>query len=214
MTRSCIKIKDSPLEGPLCRYHELCDDIQEIVITSDQIRDTLETLARQIQAVYVNHTRVIVPVLLKGAKPFADDLADLLSDQKFQFIPIRVSSYRGGTRSTGDVIIHSTEPFDITGQAVLILDDIYDSGQTLTKIKAHLEIQNPTDVKTCVMFEKDCQHKYDVALDFAGLPVPDGFIVGYGLDYQDRYRELHCVGTLKPGLITSEDRYEDAQSIR
>ncbi|MCF7974318.1 MAG: hypoxanthine phosphoribosyltransferase [Phycisphaerae bacterium] len=208
-----MKIKDSPLDGPLCRYHEVCDDIQEVVITADQIQKTVEILSHQIHEVYANDTRVVIPVLLQGARHFADDLSDRLNDSKFQFVPVKVSSYRGGTRSTGQVVIHSTETLDIRGQAVLIVDDIYDSGRTLTQVKAHLEAQNPAHVKTCVMFEKACEHIHDVPLDFVGLPVPDDFVVGYGLDYQDRYRELHCVGTLKPDVIATEDRYEDAQSI-
>jgi hypoxanthine phosphoribosyltransferase len=212
MTRSCLKIKDSPLGAPLCRHHKTCGDIHEVIITSDQIHQTIQTLAKQIQAAYANDVSVVVPFLLKGAKPFANDLEDSLNNPKFNFVPVHVSSYQGGTQSTGKLVIENTDMIDISGRPILIVDDIYDSGLTLNRFKAHLEASNPSSIKTCVMFEKDCEHTHEVALDFVGLLVPNDFIVGYGLDYQERYRDLHCVGKLKPNVIMSENHYEDSKS--
>ncbi|MCP4453465.1 MAG: hypoxanthine phosphoribosyltransferase [Planctomycetes bacterium] len=213
MTRSCIKIKDTISTRPLCLHHETCDDINEIVITSEQIQQTIQVLCSQIRDAYAEHTSVVVLFLLKGARHFAEDLNDALDDIKFKFVPIQVSSYGGGTRSTGQITISSNDMPDITGQSVLVLDDMYDSGLTLTRIKSHLEGDGAADVRACVMFEKDCMHTHEVSLDFVGLSVPDDFLVGYGLDYQDQYRELHCVGTLKPDVIASEDRHEDLQPL-
>jgi hypoxanthine phosphoribosyltransferase len=156
---------------------------------------------------------VFVPFLLKGAEPCANDLENLLNDPKFRFIPVQGSSYRGGTQSTGEIVINSPDMPDVTGQSVLIVDDIYDSGRTLRQVRTHLEASSPADLKICVMFEKDCKHEHEVPLDFVGLHVPDQFIVGYGLDYQEQYRELHCVGTLKPDIITADNYHEDTQSV-
>jgi len=193
-----MKIKGTPLNALPCRHHQICDDIHEVVITSDQITQAIQALACRIQDTYANHTCVVMAFLSKGASPFANDLKNALNDPKFRFVPVHVSIYQGGTESTGEIVINRPDMPDVTGQAVLIVDDIYDSGLTLKQIKAHLEASHPADVKTCVMFEKDCEHKHEVALDFVGLSVPDEFIVGYGLDYQERYRELRCVGILKP----------------
>lgn len=213
MTRSCTKIKDAISNVPSCPHHERCDDIHEIVITSEEIHQTIQVLTRQIQDAYAQHTSVVVLFLLKGARNFAEDLEDSLDDDKFKFVPIQVSSYGGGTLSTGKITIDSNNMPDITGQAVLVLDDIYDSGLTLNRVKSHLDIHGAADIKTCVMFEKDCVHAHEVHLDFLGLPVPDDFVVGYGLDYQEQYRELHCVGTLRPDISASEDSYENAQPL-
>jgi hypoxanthine phosphoribosyltransferase len=208
-----MKIKDAIPNEPLCRHLETCDDIHEIVITSEQIRHTIQVLACQIRDAYAEHASVVVPFLLNGARPFAEDLKDALDHAKFKFVPIQVSSYGGGTRSTGEITINSNGMPDITGQSILVLDDMYDSGLTLTRVKSHLEGHGAADVKTCVMFEKDCLHTHEVTLDFVGLPVPNDFLVGYGLDYQEQYRELHCVGTLKPDVIASEDHHEDTQPL-
>jgi len=208
-----MKIKGTPPDAPLCRHHETCDDIHEVVITSDQITRAIQAMASQIQETYAHHTCVVMPFLLKGARPFARDLENELNHTKFRFVPVQVSSYRGGTQSTGKIVINSPDMPDMTGQSVLIVDDIYDSGRTLRQVKRHLEAGNPTEVKICVMFEKDCQHEHEVPLDFVGLPVPDAFVVGYGLDYQEQYRELRCVGTLKPDIITENDHHEDTQSV-
>ena len=208
-----MKIKDAIPNEPFCRHHETCDDIHKVVITSEQIRQSIQVLTRQIQEAYTHHTTVVVLFLLKGAIHFARDLEDSLDQIKFKFVPVQVSSYCGGTHSTGKVVINNDDMPDITGQSVLILDDMYDSGLTLTRVKAHLEINGAANVKTCVMFEKDCQHTHKVAPDFIGLPVPNEFLVGYGLDYQERYRELSCVGTLKPDIINTEPHHENLQSF-
>ncbi|NQV32678.1 MAG: hypoxanthine phosphoribosyltransferase [Phycisphaeraceae bacterium] len=208
-----MKIKDAIRNDPLCRHHETCDDLHKVVITSEQIRQTIRVLTHQIQDAYAKHAAVIILFLLKGARQFANDLQESLGEGKFEFMPAQASSYCGGTHSTGEVTIHSDDMLDITGRAVLILDDMYDSGLTLKRVKAHLEIKGAADVKTCVMFEKECHHTHEVAPDFVGLPVPDEFLVGYGLDYREQYRELHCVGTLKPDIIASENRYDDAQPL-
>lgn len=213
MTRSCMKIKDAIQNNPLCRHHDTCDDLHRVVITSEQIRQTIQVLTRQIQDAYAKHTSVVILFLLKGAKQFAGDLEDSLGEGKFEFVPAQASSYRGGTHSTGEVEINSHDMQDITGQSVLILDDMYDSGLTLKRVKAHLETKGAADVKTCVMFEKECHHTHEVAPDFVGLPVPNEFLVGYGLDYQEQYRELRCVGTLKPDIIASKFHHENIQSV-
>ncbi len=212
MTRSCLKIKASPPDAPLCRHHKTCGDIHEVVITADQIHQTIQTLTEQIKAAYANDLSVVVPFLLKGARPFARDLEASLDNPKFNFVPVQVSSYQGGIQSTGKLVIENSDMIDISGRPVLILDDIYDSGLTLNRVRAHLNSGGPSSIKTCVMFEKNCEHKYEMTLDFVGLLVPNDFIVGYGLDYQERYRDLHCVGKLKPNVILSENHYEDSKS--
>ena len=203
MTRSCMKIKDAIPSQSLCRHHETCGDIHKIIITSEQIYQTVQTVAEQIQVAYADHTSVVVPFLLEGARQFAEDLEGALQDDKFNFVPLRVSSYFGATRSTGLVNIISDDMPDVTGQTVLLVDDIYDSGLTLKQVKAHFNREGATDVKACVMFEKDCVHAHELCLDFVGTSVPNVFVVGYGLDYQNRYRELHCVGILKPDILAS-----------
>lgn len=213
MTESCTKKNHSSDNTTPCSAHETCQDLHQILITSEQIQKTIERLASSIQDTYADYDCVMIPVLLKGAQWFANDLSEALNHDKFQFLPISVSSYQGGMQSTGQVRIDKVEKIDISGRPVLIVDDIYDTGLTLKHVKQWFESMEPAEVKTCVMFEKDCDHAHEVALDFVGLPVPDEFIVGYGLDYQEQYRELCCVGILKPDLIEPEDRIEYAQPV-
>lgn len=205
-----MKIKDASQGMPLCRHHEICDDLQQILITSEQISSSVQVLTPQIQDAYSNDNAVVVPFLLEGARPFATDLKESLDNTKFNFVPLQVSSYGGSTRSTGQITMNSGNMPNIIGQSVLIVDDIYDSGLTLKQVKAHFEASGAASVRTCVMFEKDCLHIHEMALDFVGLCVPDEFVVGYGLDYQEQYRDLHCVGTLKPDILGAENHHGNA----
>ena len=182
---------------PACAQTVLCRDVAEVIITGTELRRTVARLAEQIRAAYRDDPDVLVVFLLDGAKRFAEDLAVLLNDTKFEFTGWRASSYLGTTRSSGRVRVDGSLDTVIRTRKILLVDDIYDTGLTLKHVCDHLRRTQPLDLKTCVLFEKQCAHQETVAIDFLGLTVPDAFLVGYGLDFEGRYRELGCVAILK-----------------
>lgn len=173
------------------------EDVDEILVSAARLTENVQRLARELEATYRIHKEIVVLVLLQGAKPFARDLLTALDDPRYIYTPLTVRSYFGGTESTGRIDIIGAEALTFSQRDVLIVDDIYDTGRTLDRVKAMVSLAGAASVKTCVLFEKDCRHEKTVTLDFVGMSIPDRFIVGYGLDFQERYRELPYVGVLK-----------------
>lgn len=178
------------------------DDIARILFHESTILRRLDELAAQITDDYRGKELTVVAVL-NGSFMF---MADLL-----RRIPLplgvdclSVSSYHGGTETTGVVTFDQTSLPDIDGRHVLILDDILDSGLTLHAIMAKLRAETkPVSVRSCVLLAKRKQRPVDTAADYVGFEIGDEFVVGYGLDYQERYRNLPFVGVLKPALYAA-----------
>ncbi len=167
------------------------------MISAEEIRQAVERLGKQISADYAGSgSEIVVVGILKGAFVF---LADLVREISCPMILdfMQVSSYYNGTVSTGNVKIKKDLDYDIAGRDVLIVEDIIDSGVTMQCLKRELYSRNPRSIKVCAAFDKPSRRKVDFTADYIGVEVPDEFIVGYGLDYAGKYRNLPDVCVLE-----------------
>lgn len=177
------------------------DDIQSILLGEAQIQSRLDELAAEIQQVYTGQDLTVVGVLT-GSVMFVADLLKRLP------IPLRldnigISSYRGGTRATDELVITKELRLDVRGREVLVIDDILDSGATLQRLRALLGSLGPRRVRCCVFLEKERSRPKPITADFVAFRIPDRFVVGYGLDYQERYRNLPYVAVLRPEIVAA-----------
>ncbi|MBV9592840.1 MAG: hypoxanthine phosphoribosyltransferase [Actinobacteria bacterium] len=174
------------------------DDIEAVVVTADEIRDKIVELAAQIDDDYVGREILLVGVL-KGAAMFMSDLARALhSSSTMEFMA--VSSYGSSTTSSGVVRILKDLDRDIAGQHVLIVEDIIDSGLTLSWLLRNLTSRHPASVEVVALLRKPDAVKVDVPVRYVGFEIPNEFVVGYGLDYAERYRGLPYIGRLHPSV--------------
>jgi hypoxanthine phosphoribosyltransferase len=171
-------------------------DLTEVLLTEEQIRDKIAELARRIEADYTTERPLLVGVL-KGAVMVMADLARELRihvDMDW----MAVSSYGTGTRSSGVVRILKDLDSDLTGRRVLIVEDIIDSGLTLSWLRANLESRGAASVEICALLRKPGAAKVDVDVRYVGFEIPNEFVVGFGLDYAETYRNLKAVAVLAP----------------
>ena len=169
-------------------------DLERVLITEEEILAKLDELAELIAREYADKDLILVGVL-KGAIMV---MADLMRALPFS-APVdwmAVSSYGSGTKSSGVVRILKDLDMDISGKHVLIVEDIIDSGLTLSWIRANLISRNPASVEICTLLRKPDAAKVKVDTKWVGFDIPSEFVVGYGLDYDERYRGLRVVGTL------------------
>ena len=176
-------------------------DLKHVLYSKEQIQQRVTELAAQIDADYQGREILLVGVL-KGAVMVMADLTRHLH------LPVEtdwmaVSSYGSGTKSSGVVRILKDLERDITGRHVLIVEDIVDSGLTLSWLMANLGSRGPASVEVCTLLRKPEAAKVEVPLRYVGFDIPNEFVVGYGLDYAERYRNLRFVGTLAPHVYTS-----------
>lgn len=179
---------------------QLSDDLERVLLTEEQIHTRLTELAAEITREYAGKDLLLVGVL-KGAVMVMADLMRALP----MSVPVdwmAVSSYGSGTKSSGVVRILKDLDTDISGKHVLIVEDIVDSGLTLSWIKANLESRQPASVEICTLLRKPDAAKVDVDLRWVGFDIPNEFVVGYGLDYAEQYRGLREVGTLAPHVYS------------
>ncbi|MGI6665205.1 MAG: hypoxanthine phosphoribosyltransferase [Christensenellaceae bacterium] len=176
-------------------------DIDEVILTQEQIEARVREMAAEIEQDYLGKEFLMVGVL-NGAAVFYIDLMMAL-DIPLEMNFIRVSSYGTGTKTSGNVRILYDLEADITNKHVLIVEDIIDSGNTLKALKELLLKRGAAEVKSCCMMDKKERREADVEADYVGFEVPDKFLVGYGLDYAGKYRNLKFVGTLKPEVYMS-----------
>lgn len=172
------------------------NDIQEILYTEEQIQDKIRELGEKISSEYAGRNPLIICVL-KGAYMFMADLTKRIT------IPIEVdfmaiSSYGQSTKSSGVVKILKDLDVPVEGRDVIIAEDIVDSGLTLSYLVDVLERRNAKSVSVVALFDKPAGRKVDLQADFVGFTLPDAFVVGYGLDYAEKYRNLPYIGILKP----------------
>ncbi len=175
-------------------------DIEATVVSADQIAARTVELAKEIDAAYSDREPVLVGVL-KGAAMFMSDLARALErPSTMEFMA--VSSYGSGTQSSGVVRILKDLDRDIAGQDVLIVEDIIDSGLTLSWLLKNLTSRSPASVKIVTLLRKPDAVKVDVDVEWVGFDIANEFVVGYGLDYAERYRDLPYIGRLRPEIYS------------
>ena len=175
---------------------EMEKDIQEILFTQEQLERRVEELAREIERDYAGREILLVSVL-RGSFIFMADLVRKIS------LPclvdfMSVSSYGKGTSSTGQVQITKDLSEDIAGRDILVVEDILDSGNTLSYLLKILENRRPASIRLCTLLDKPERRVKPVTVDYTGFAIPDAFVVGYGLDYAEKYRNLPYIGILKP----------------
>ncbi|HEX4612857.1 MAG TPA: hypoxanthine phosphoribosyltransferase [Urbifossiella sp.] len=167
----------------------------DVLITADQIRERVDRMAVEIETAYHDGRPVTVVGILTGCLVFMADLIRRID------LPLRVafltaSSYRGETTTPGKLVIRDELLPDIAGRHVLLLDDILDTGKTLTRVVSHLLDRGAETVKVGVLLRKIGRQDVPFDPDFVGFTIPDKFVVGYGLDYNDEYRHLPYIGVL------------------
>lgn len=177
------------------------DEIQEILITEEQIQEKCRELGRQITEEYSGRFPLVVGVL-KGAMPFMSDLTKRI-DTHLEMDFMDVSSYGKSMVSSGEVKIIKDLDTSVEGRDVLILEDIIDSGLTLSYLVQLFHYRKAKTVKVVTLLDKPEGRKVDLVPDMVGFIVPDEFVVGYGLDYAERYRNLPYIGILKPEIYES-----------
>lgn len=171
-------------------------DLAEVLYTKDQIDARISELAAQIDRDYEGRDILLVGVL-KGACMVMADLSRALTSH-VTMDWMAVSSYGSGTKSSGVVRILKDLDADLMGRHVLIAEDIIDSGLTLSWLKSNLESRGPASVEICTLLRKPDAVKVDIDVKYVGMDIPNKFVVGYGLDFAEKYRNLDCVGILAP----------------
>src|SRR5918992_4900955 len=185
----------------MIRQVDLLGDIGEILLTEDQIQTRVAELGAQISADYAGRELTLVSVL-KGSLPFMADLMRAIT------IPVRidlmeVSSYGGtATESSGLVRILKDLSSSIDGKDVLIVEDIIDTGLTLNYLVRYLRGKDPASLRICTLLDKPARRLVEIDVDYTGFTIPDQFVVGYGLDYGELYRNLRFVGVLRPEVYS------------
>ncbi len=176
------------------------DDILEVLLSEEELQARVRELGAQITRDYAGKTPFFLGVL-KGCYVFMADLVrsvDLHCSMDF----MAVSSYGRGTSSTGAVRITKDLSRDIEGKDVIIVEDILDSGTTLSYLKKYLANRKPASIRIVTLLDKPARRKTDIKADYSGFTVPDEFVVGYGLDFAEDYRNLPYVGVLKPEIYS------------
>ena len=176
------------------------DHIDQILFDEDRILARLDEIATQITSDYEGKDLIVVPILHGGLILVANLLRRVKLPLKMECLS--VESYHGGTESSGEVTFNQLRLPDLKNAHVLIIDDILDSGRTLDAIgRKIVEECAPDSVKICVLLDKKTERAFEVHPDYVGFEVGDEFVIGYGLDYQGRYRNLPYIGTLKEEFI-------------
>ena len=181
------------------------DDIASVLITEQQINEKIRELAKQVSDDYPERGArddLVLVAVLKGAVMFMTDLSRALS-VPVQMEFMAVSSYGSATSSSGVVRILKDLDRDIAGRHVLIVEDIIDSGLTLSWLLKNLESRSPASLEVCTLLRKPDAVKVEVPVRYVGFEIPNEFVVGYGLDYAERYRDLPYIGTLDPKVYSS-----------
>lgn len=178
----------------------LHEDIESVLIAADEIQHKISTLAKQLTDDYRDKDVLLVGVL-KGAFVFMSDLArEIKLPLEFDFMA--VSSYGSTTKSSGVVRILKDLDFEITGRHVLLVEDIIDSGLTISYLLRYLEAREPASLEICSLFWKKGEQAVPLDVKYPGFEIPPVFVVGYGLDYAERYRNLPYIGVLKDSAYT------------
>ena len=183
---------------------DLYQDIAYTLISEKKLQTRTEELARAIEADYQEVDDLLLIGVLKGSVMFMTDLSCMIR-RPHQLDFMAVSSYGGGTQSSGVVQIRMDLRESITGKNVLIVEDIVDSGRTLRYLIDLLQTRNPASLKICTLLDKPESRVADVTVDYTGFEIPDEFVVGYGLDFDELYRNIPFIAVLKPEAFGGVD---------
>ena len=176
------------------------NDIQEILFSEEQLKTRVAEIARQIETDYAGQEIMLISVL-RGSFIFMADLCRAIHlPCTLDFMS--VSSYGTGTTSSGQVQITKDLSEDITGRNLIVVEDILDSGNTLSYLLNILDHRHPASVRLCALLDKPERRVKPVELHYSGFSIPDAFVVGYGLDYAEKYRNLPYIGILKPEVYS------------
>jgi len=178
----------------------MIEDLREILYTKEQIQRRVEELGTQITADYAGKSPMLVGVL-KGCFVFLADISrciDLNCEIRF----LTASSYGFSTVTSGSVRIANESHFEIEGRDIIIIEDILDSGVTLTALREYIMEQKPSSLRICALLDKPARRQTQIDIDYVGFVCPDEFLVGYGLDYAERYRNLPLIASLKPEIYS------------
>ena len=173
-------------------------DIEKILFTEEELAQRVKELGAQIAEDYKDKEPVLITVL-RGSYIFMADLSRAI-DRPCVIDFMSVSSYGKGTTSSGQVQITKDLSEDIAGKDVIVVEDILDSGNTLSYLLEILKARKPASVRLCTLLDKPERRVKDIQADYCGFTIPDAFVVGYGLDYAEKYRNLPYVGILKPSV--------------
>lgn len=179
------------------------EDIQEVLVTKESLEEKVKELGERISRDYEGKELVLIGVLKGGVVFFADLIRHITIPIEMDFIS--VSSYGNSTKSSGVVRIIKDIDIDITGKYVLIVEDLVDTGLTLKYLKDLFEDRGPVDVKVCTALDKPSRRKVEVPIAYNGITIPDKFVVGYGLDFGGKYRNLPNVCVLKESVYNQSE---------
>ncbi|RIL09260.1 hypoxanthine phosphoribosyltransferase [bacterium] len=173
------------------------EDTLQTLIPEAEVHARIEALARQIDADYAGAGEIVLIGVLRGAFIFLADLSRrLATPHRVDFIAL--ASYDDGTRSSGVVRLIMDLRTSVTGKHVVIVEDIVDTGYTIAYLTEILQARHPASLRTCALLRKLERHEVDVRVDYLGFDIPDVWVVGYGLDYADRFRTLPYIGVVTP----------------
>lgn len=178
----------------------LSEDLEKILVSEDEIQNRIRELGDEINARFQQESggeSIAVIAIINGAIIFTADLIRQLSIN-MELDCVRVSSYRDATSPQGEPEIIDRVRLNVEDRDVLLIDDILDTGATLSKVVSELSKRNPRSIRTAVLLDKKARRTVEFTADFVGFNIPDEFVVGYGLDFAERYRHLPCIGVLKP----------------
>ncbi|MFZ5987988.1 MAG: hypoxanthine phosphoribosyltransferase [Bacillota bacterium] len=177
-------------------------DIQEVLVTREVLKEKVKEMGRRISNDYEGKELVMIGVLKGGVVFFADLIREISIPIDMDFIS--VSSYGSSTKSSGVVRIIKDIDIDITGKHVLIVEDLVDTGLTLRYLKDMFRNRGPLDVKVCAALDKPSRREVEIGIEYKGITIPDKFVVGYGLDFAGRYRNLPDVCVLNPRIYSDK----------
>ena len=173
-------------------------DVEKVLINEDEISKIVSDLGQRITAEYKDSDKpLVVVVILKGSLIFASDLIRKIEiPLEVEFM--KVSSYGAGTKNSGEIKIHlDLNREHLEDYNILIVEDIVDSGRTLSRLTQLLKNRNTNNVKTCTLLDKPSRREVEFVPDFSGATIPDEFVIGYGLDYDEKYRNLPYIGVIE-----------------
>jgi hypoxanthine phosphoribosyltransferase len=173
-------------------------DLETVLVSAQDIKKRVTTLGAEIAAAYGNEEITVVSII-NGAVFFTADLLREIPNP-VRLDCIRISSYRNDTKSNGQPKMLQSLTLDVSNRHVLLIDDILETGKTFSAVATMLTTLNPASFQTCALLDKRGRREVAFEADFVGFQIPDKFVVGYGLDFAERYRNLPCIGVLRPNL--------------
>lgn len=180
--------------------NELLQDLERVLYSEEEIARRIQELGRQISEDYRDKQLVLISILKGGIVFLADLMRSITIPHAFDLVG--ASSYRGGTQSSGKVIITKDVTLDLRDKHLLLVEDILDTGHTLNVVCEVLKIHQPASLDICCLLDKGRERTINVPLKYTGFQIPDEFVVGYGLDFREYYRNLSCIGVLKPEVYS------------